>query len=81
MLVTYVSYTNPVTSYYHNYNGLYSRYSPEVVLPSNYRTVAAPSIVRNIITEPNSPGAKAALSYLSEGSGLDSCGQTTKVNN
>jgi len=69
----YVSYyTSPVT-------GLYSRYSPKVVLPSSYRTVAAPSFVRNIITEPNSPGAKAALSYLSEGSGLDSCGKTTKA--
>ena len=78
----YVSYyTSPVTSYYHNYNGLYSGFSPRLVRPLTHRTVAAPSIVRNIITEPNSPGAKAALSYLSEGSGLDSCGQTTKVNN
>ena len=78
----YVSYyTSPVTSYYHNYNGLYSGFSPRLVRPLTHRTVAAPSIVRNVITEPNSPGAKAALSYLSEGSGLDSCGQTTKVNN
>merc|ERR1719168_178849 len=75
---SYVSYTSPVTSYYNNYNGLYSRYSPKVVLPSTY-TVAAPTIVRNVITEANSPSAKAALSYLSEGAGLDSCGEQTKA--
>ena len=70
---SYVSYTSPVTSYY-------NRYSPRVVLPSTYGVVATPTIVRNVITEANSPSAKAALSYLSEGAGLDSCGEQTKVN-
>merc|ERR1711973_988618 len=68
---SYVSYTSPVTSYY-------NRYSPRVVLPSTY-SVATPTIVRNVITEANSPSAKAALSYLSEGAGLDSCGEQTKA--
>jgi len=69
---SYVSYTSPVTSYY-------NRYSPRVVLPSTYGVVATPTIVRNVITEANSPSAKAALSYLSEGAGLDSCGEQTKA--
>ena len=72
--------------YYSTYSSpsYYGRYSPRVYLPSAYKktTKAAPSLtktVSSLVDEVNSPTTQAVLSYLSEGSGLDNCGEITKA--
>ena len=73
--------------YYSTYSSpsYYGRYSPRVYLPSSYKktTKAAPAsltkTVSSLVDEVNSPTTQAVLSYLSEGSGLDNCGEITKA--
>jgi len=73
--------------YYSTYSSpsYYGRYSPRVYLPSAYKktTKAAPAsltkTVASLVDEVSSPTTQAVLSYLSEGSGLDNCGEITKA--
>merc|ERR1719422_2175351 len=78
-------------SYGHRYSrpyyspSYYGRYSPRVYLPSAYKKTAkaAPAsltkTVASLVDEVSSPTTQAVLSYLSEGSGLDNCGEITKA--
>jgi len=81
----YRRYNRP---YYSTYSrpSYYGHYSPRVYLPS---TFSKPSVVKSapapvvktasLVNDVNSPTTQAVLSYLSEGSGLDNCGEIAKA--
>merc|ERR1711868_242303 len=83
-----------IRPYYSTYSSpsYYGHYSPRVYLPSTYNkpsiVKAAPAPVAKaaplinttpLVNDVNSPTTQAVLSYLSEGSGLDDCGEITKA--
>jgi len=68
------------------YYSTYSHPSPRVYLPSTFskpsvvQSAPAPAVrTASFVNDVNSPTTQAVLSYLSEGSGLDNCGEITKA--
>merc|ERR1711868_207430 len=83
-----------IRPYYSTYSSpsYYGHYSTRVYLPSTYNkpfiVKAAPAPVAKaaplinttpLVNEVNSPTTQAVLSYLSDASGLDNCGEITKA--
>ena len=89
----YRRYNRPYYSTYSR-PSYYGHYSPRVYLPSTFskpsvvKSAPAPVVksapapvfkTASLVNDVNSPTTQAVLSYLSEGSGLDNCGEITKA--